>query len=96
MENFILPPDYYKFDDDGNEILGGRETRRIVNEFALKKMAEAFRNYKKFLYATYVAKKKTPVFEGAYEKLRAQWPEFVAYKESERAKEMSLKNKANA
>jgi hypothetical protein len=45
---------------------------------------------------TYVAKKKTPVFEGAYEKLRAQWPEFVAYKESERAKEISLKNKENA
>jgi hypothetical protein len=39
MENFILPPDYYKFDDDGNEILGGRERRSTVNEFALKKMA---------------------------------------------------------
>jgi hypothetical protein len=39
---------------------------------------------------------KTPVFEGAYEKLRAQWPEFMAYKESERAKEISIKNKENA
>jgi hypothetical protein len=60
------------------------------------KMAKAFWNYKKMLYATYVAKKKTLVFEGAYEKLREQWPEFVAYKDSERANEMSLKNKANA
>jgi hypothetical protein len=60
------------------------------------KMAKAFRNYKKMLYVTYVAKKKTLVFEGAYEKLREQWPEFVVYKDSERANEMSLKNKANA
>jgi hypothetical protein len=96
MANFILPPDYYKFDDDGNEILGVCERRRTVKEFALKKVAEAFRNYKKFLYATYVTKKKTTVFEGAHEKLRAQWAEFVAYKELERAKEMSLKNKANS
>jgi hypothetical protein len=48
------------------------------------------------LYTKYIAKEKTPVFEGAYEKLRQQWPEFVAFKASERAKEMSVKNKANA
>jgi hypothetical protein len=29
-------------------------------------------------------------------KLRKQWPEFVAYRESERAKEMSKKNEENA
>jgi hypothetical protein len=28
--------------------------------------------------------------------LRSQWPEFVEFKTSERAKEMSVKNKANA
>jgi hypothetical protein len=33
-------------------------------------MAEAFRGYKKMLYKKYVVKQKTPVFEGAYEKLR--------------------------
>jgi hypothetical protein len=44
----------------------------------------------------YIAKEKTLVFEGVYEKLRQQWPEFVAFKASERAKEMSEKNKANA
>jgi hypothetical protein len=25
MANFILPPEYHKFDDDGNKILGGHE-----------------------------------------------------------------------
>jgi hypothetical protein len=30
MANFILPPEYSKMDDDGNEILGGRERRRRV------------------------------------------------------------------
>jgi hypothetical protein len=47
MANFILPLEYHKFDDDGNEIPAGHERRRRVKEFALKKMAEAFRNYKK-------------------------------------------------
>jgi hypothetical protein len=59
-------------------------------------MAEAFRGFKKMLYVKYIAKQKTLVFEGAYEKLRQEWPEFVAFKASERAKEMLLKNKANA
>jgi hypothetical protein len=44
----------------------------------------------------YLTKEKTPVFKGAYEKLRKQWPKFVAFKASERAKEMLEKNKANA
>jgi hypothetical protein len=70
MENFILPPEYSKKDDDGNKILGGLERRRKVKQFTLKTMVEAFRSYKKMLYTKYVAEKKTPVFEGAYEKLR--------------------------
>jgi hypothetical protein len=70
MENFILPPEYSKKDDDGNEIPGGRERRRKVKHYALKKMAEAFWGFKKMLYAKFIAKKKTPVFKGAYEKLR--------------------------
>jgi hypothetical protein len=49
MANFILPPEYSRFDDDGNEILGGRVRRRTVKEFTLKKMVEAFQNYKKML-----------------------------------------------
>jgi hypothetical protein len=59
-------------------------------------MAEAFRGFKKMLYAKYIVKEKTPVFKGPYEKLRQQWPEFVAFKVSRRANEMSKKNKANA
>jgi hypothetical protein len=59
-------------------------------------MDEAFRSFKKMLYAKYIMKEKTLVFEGAYEKLREQWPEFVELKASERAKEMSMKNNANA
>jgi hypothetical protein len=91
MANFILPPEYSKMDDDGHEVPGGRERRRKVKQYALKKMGEAFRSFKKMLYAKYIAKQKTLVFEGAYEKLRLQWPEFVAFKASERAKEMSEK-----
>jgi hypothetical protein len=30
MENFILPPEYSKKDNDGNEIPGGRGRRRRV------------------------------------------------------------------
>jgi hypothetical protein len=48
MANFILPPEYHKFDDDGNKIPCGCESRKRVKVFALKKMAEAFQNYKKF------------------------------------------------
>jgi hypothetical protein len=59
MANFILPPEYSKKDDDGNEILGGRERRMKVKHYALKKMGEAFRSFKKMLYAKYIAKKKT-------------------------------------
>jgi hypothetical protein len=96
MANFILPPEYSKKDDDGNKIPGGREWRRKVKHYTLKKMDEAFWSFKKMLYAKYIAKEKTPVFKGAYEKLRQQWPKFVAFKALERAKEMSVKNKANA
>jgi hypothetical protein len=56
MANFILPPEYSKKYDDGNEIPGGRERIRRVKQFALKKMAEAFWDYKKMLYAKYITK----------------------------------------
>jgi hypothetical protein len=70
MANFILPLEYSKMDDDGHEISGGCERRRKVKQYALKKMGEAFRSFKKMLYVKYIMKEKTPVFEGAYEKLR--------------------------
>ena len=91
IAHFILPPEYEEFGADGTPIPGGLERRKRVKDWALSKMAEQFRNYKKNLYAKYVAKKITPNFTGALEKLREQWPEFVAYKESSVAKERSEK-----
>ena len=64
----------------------GLENRAKVKEWALSKMAELYRNHKKSLYAKYVAKKKTPDFKGVNEKLREQWPDFVQYKQSDKAK----------
>jgi hypothetical protein len=77
-------------------ILGGHERRRLVKEFALKKIGKAFWTFKKNLVRDYVSKKKTLEFKGRYEKLRAVWPEFVAQKESEHAKAISKINKENA
>ena len=96
MAHFRLPPEYEEFGADGNPIPGGLERRKIVKEWALSKMAELFRNHKKTLYQKYVAKKITPDFTGAFEKLREQWPEFVVYKESSVAEERSKINKENS
>jgi hypothetical protein len=35
------------------ECYSGHERRRIVKEFTLKKMTEAFQNYKKMLYTNF-------------------------------------------
>ncbi|XP_073367608.1 uncharacterized protein [Aegilops tauschii subsp. strangulata] len=96
MEHFILPPEYNKVDEFGNEVPGGRERRRLVKEFALQKMGEAFRNFKKNLTRDYVNKGKTPDFNGQHEKLKDDWLEFVRQKQSEHFKEISKKNKDNA
>ncbi|KAK1595149.1 hypothetical protein QYE76_017475 [Lolium multiflorum] len=96
MEHFVLPPEYNKKDEFGNDDPEGRKRRRLVKEFALQKMATAFRTYKKNLAAQYVEKGKTPDFSGQYEKLKDDWPEFVRQKKSEEFKAISDKNKANA
>jgi hypothetical protein len=77
-------------------LLGGRDRRRLVKEFALKKMVEAFRNFKKNLTHDYVSQKKTPDFNGQYEKLNDVWPEFVKQKKLEHFKCILKKNKENA
>ena len=59
-------------------------------------MVELYRNHKKSLYTKYVAKKKTADFKGVNEKLREQLPDFVQYKQSDKAKAKSAKNALNA
>ena len=88
MVNFILPAP--EVDPNGNTI------ERKVKEWALKKMAQQFTNWKKRLHADFIKKDKTPPFTGGYEKIKDYWEEFVAYKKSEEAKERSEKNKKNA
>jgi hypothetical protein len=55
-----------------------------------------FNNWKKKLYKEFVDKEKTPVFTGAYEKIKDHWDTFVEYKTSEAAKKRSEINKKNA
>ena len=55
MTNFSLPPEA-----DPNK----------VNEFALKKMAELFKNWKKLLNRKFVEKDETPKFTGQYLKIK--------------------------
>jgi hypothetical protein len=59
-------------------------------------MAEAFRTYKKILADKYVKNGETPDFNGQYEKLKDDWPEFVRKRQSEQFKAISEKNKVNA
>ena len=49
----------------------------LIKSFALRKMADLFRNWKKDLNR-YVEKNETPEFIGKYEKIRDDWPAFVA------------------
>jgi hypothetical protein len=59
-------------------------------------MAKAFRTFKKNLARDYVSQNKTLDFNGQYEKLKNDWPEFVRQKKSEHFKAISEKNKENA
>jgi hypothetical protein len=68
-----------------------------VRKSALKKMAIAFNNHKKNIWAAYVrAGKQTPEFKGTLEKARDHWDAFMKFKESELAQERSRQNKINA
>ena len=70
MDNFNLLPDYNVEDEDGNPNPDGERRTLKVREFALGKMAKAFRNWKKKLWADYVKKEKkaSPLFKGTVEK----------------------------
>ena len=94
MVNFLLPmPDV----DDPDEMEKAQyELESRLKKFALIKMAEAFKNYKKDLDRKFVKKGKTPDFNGGYAKLRHHWADFLAYKTSSKAVERSNINKENA
>ena len=84
--NFTLPPE----DNPENPV-----KEKLIKSFALKRMAELFRRWKKELNK-FVEKNETPEFKGRYEKIRDHWPAFVAHKTSEKSKKMSATNKQNA
>ena len=84
--NFSLPPE----DDPEKPV-----KEQLIKSFALKKMADLFRRWKNEL-KTFVDKEETPDFTGRFEKIRDQWPPFVAHKTSEKSKKMSATNKLNA
>ena len=68
MANFSLSSDYQEEDEEGNPDPEGEARMKKVKQFALSKMAEAFRNWKKNLWAQYVKndKKAPPEFKGEY------------------------------
>jgi hypothetical protein len=70
--------------------------REKVKKWALMKMGELFRQWKKRLWATYKKDKKAPNFEGYLAKQDHNRDAFVEYKTSEDAEALSKKNKKNA
>jgi hypothetical protein len=83
MVNFTLPavPEVDRNEVDPNEEDPNEEDsddddchlniiERKVKKWTLSKMALQFNNWKKRLYKEFVDKEKTPVFTGAYEKIK--------------------------
>ena len=70
--------------------------KELVKKWALQKMGELFRAWKKRLWETYKQEKKPPKFEGYLSKQEHNWDAFVKYKSSEDAVALSKKNKKNA
>ncbi|KAK1644144.1 hypothetical protein QYE76_061949 [Lolium multiflorum] len=81
---------------DGEADGSGHDERALVKKWALKKMGELFRAYKNRLWKNYKKDKKPPLFENYLAKQEHHWEEFVEYKESEEAVNLSKKNKKNA
>ncbi|KAK1660555.1 hypothetical protein QYE76_048714 [Lolium multiflorum] len=95
---FVERADKFGFEDrlDLVMLLFELVSQRRVKKWALKKMVVQFNGYKKKLDTLFVKEKKTPDFNGPYEKIKDHWEEFVKYKTSERAKKRSVTNKKNA
>lgn len=78
-------------------IEGDDDTKRLVRDFAMKKMATQFQCWKKELYKNFVAKNTVPNFsQPKYAKLRPFWDAFVQYKTSEESIERVRRNQQNA
>jgi len=101
MTHFTLPalevdPD----EEEPNEEEMKRRKEAIekkVKAWALKKMADLFRAWKKRLNLEFIEKDKTPDFDNGYDKIRDYWEDFVAYKKSDpEALKRSETNKKNA
>ena len=84
--NFVLPREV----DPANPV-----KEELIKSAALSKMADQFRAWKKKLN-TFVKDKTTPEFVGIYEKIKDDWPAFVAHKKSEKSQKMSETNRINA
>ena len=67
--------------------------REKVKDWALKKMAELFRQWKKTLWQKYQKTETAPKFEGYLAKQEPYWDAFVKYKKLEDAKNKSAKKR---
>jgi phage/plasmid-associated DNA primase len=70
--------------------------KALVKKWALQKMGELFRAWKKRLWATYKEENKPPKLKGYISKQEHNWDAFVKYKTSEDAEALLKKNKKNA
>ena len=88
MQHFTLPEKPTPAERDAHMAL--------VRKYALMKMGELFRQWKKRLWATYKKEKKPPAFTGYLLQQEENWKKFVEHKNSEDFKAKSEKNKENA
>src|SRR3954462_1525200 len=87
LVHFTLPPE----EDENKPVI-----KEKVKEWTLKKMADAFRNWKT-KWNKFVKARETPDFEDAYyAKITPHYAEFVAYKEGAIATKRSETNMLNA
>src|SRR3954466_390477 len=94
MHNFLLRMP--EVENPAQEAAARLELEARVKKFALSKMAEQFKNWKKNLYLKFFKVDKTMDFEHGYGNIREKWDDFVAYKKSEYAQQRSEINQPNA
>ena len=85
MQNFTLP--------EKPTLQETEELKKLVQKFAIQRMGELFRQWKKRLWATYKRDKKPPQFTGYLLQQEENWDKFVEHKNSEDAKARSVKKR---